>query len=554
MKNVVFNMNELSTFELDKLNNDLFYSSMVNSGCSYENLKESGWLNHDYSMKDMLKVMNSMVSPLPHYQDKHKKEINIILSTGSYAPAHEGHINMLKMTKDYLIKNKLIENAVMILSPSHDKYVLNKSTDIVNWNIDNRIKKLYQVIDNYSEKSKKDTILVDIWEAVYCDFPVNFTDVIIKYAKDLEKQNIKYRIFYVFGSDNEKFMNAFKNIEKKYNDKFYGVCVERDSYPFSFQSISKNTLFIKKEKKYSYLQSRQLRKENNYYLVKESKNAKKGFYAIRKDCLLPLQKWINKYPEKKEILISSYEIFHEELKTLIGKYTSMPMMTINIDIQKKILKKLCKNKKSLNLDLETNGFKIKDQYPLNMGRLFNPGDCQRNPLKIVSRPDIKTTKINIKGNFIFVDDDIVSGETYKMVKNKLIKKGINLVGKINLAKEYCEYQGENYELYDIVDTKDFLLGSCYGGLICKFFNKSVRVPYFSNYVNLNTRASIPYSKIKDFNKEVIILNKKFFAKNNYLKVKDMNKNLKNTISLKKVISMNYLIEDETTLEELIHNF
>lgn len=547
MSKPVFNIEALSLFEAEKLKQDIFYYSMYQNGFSYDELKSSGWLNHDYSKKKLLDVMDNQSSFIPHFAKD--GEVAIILNTGSYAPVHDGHIMMLNNVESHLKELGLIKNSIKILSPSHDKYVLTKSEDIKIWNINKRLRFLYNLVDKY----KDEKLMVDIWEGVYCDYPVNFTDVILKYVRDLEKQNIKYKIFYVFGSDNEQFLYPFDSLPNEYKDKFFGVCVKRDGYPTHINSQGENIIYVDNHN-YSFLKSRDLRKEKVYTedVFVQSFYSYGGFYAVRKDNLSALSSWLGKaYDDRKQSLISAYDEFHDSLKNTIHKYLKVEVLSIDLEVQRKILSSVLKNKKSLNLDLATNRDSSINQLPLSKGRLFNPASRQNKPIKMIERNDLGVFNIQIPpGKYWFVDDDIASGQTFALIQDELSKIGVVFEDKLNLTESYCNMIGKEYSLFDIVDTKDFLLGTYSGGLICEYFGSGVRVPYFANYVNLYSRASIPHSVICDFNLDILKLNRDFFRKNNFLTVDDLEKNTEEQ-NILDVLRLNFDVSKTMPIVEII---
>lgn len=539
MKKPCFDINSLSSFEKDKLEADKFYFSQYQNGHSYKSLQRSGWLNHCYSLEEMNKVYDSLYSQFYHYINNN--EIFILLNTGSYAPTHAGHINMMKKAKEKIKSLGLSSNPIMVMSPSHDKYVLTKSEDISHWNINNRIEKLYEEVALFP-KDSDDVYLVDTWEAVCCDYPVNFTDVIIKYIKDLDKLNINYKIGYVFGSDNEEFIFPFENLSKEDKSKFYAICVERDNYPFHINSKEENIIYIKSDIDYSHLNSRSIRKkiinEKSFKYKSFYCDNEKSFYAVREDSDLALKKWIEKYPNKKEVLQRSYKEFHEGLKKVLSLYTKHKTQTIELDVQREIVSKI--NEKSLNLDVGTHELST---YMINYGRVFLPGAVQAIPEEMVKRPE-NTVETNIPpGEYIFVDDDIASGKTFELMSKILGEKGIIFKDKVNLTQKYCEKIDIEYNLFDIVDTKDFLLGSYSGGLICKIQDKVIRLPYFSKYINLYTRATIPYSDISSFNRKILSLNKIFFKQNPFLMSADLNEDLLRFLQFDLTIKKNNSIND-----------
>jgi hypothetical protein len=76
------------------------------------------------------------------------------------------------------------------------------------------------------------------------------------------------------------------------------------------------------------------------------------------------------------------------------------------------------------------------------------------------------------------------------------------------------------DFLDIIDTRDFLIGTKKGGLLCQFNGGFSRIPYFFPFVNLETRTSIKFDVCRQITKEIISLNISFFEKHPYLTVDD----------------------------------
>lgn len=508
-------MNWFSQLRFDnqeKLKRDSLYFSMVKNGFSYEEILKSGWLDTHYNAEENemnWKVYSSNL-PSPCFEDN-KKELCILLNTGSYAPAHNGHIEMMIQAKKEVESHGYAVDGI-ILSPSHDSYVLKKSEDIKVWNIENRLKALQDRIEDYpyENESLKDLFSIDLWESVFTNCPVNFTDVMFKLEKNIESYlHKKVKIFYVFGSDNQVFVDCFKYLEQKDKEKYFAVCVERKGSPISISEAE--NIFISKNEKYSNEQSRLIRKETVFKPVLNDK--KEGIYCIRLDKDYALQQWINSFPKHQKQLQDSYVEFHKELKDIVEKNIGLETITVDAQEQKELLT-LIKNKKAniLNLDACTNGGV--GQVSLNSSRMFKACDVQFKPIKMVSRYQSES---NISlGEYILVDDDIASGQTVEMIKKMLAPKGVKIVEEISLLDSWLASKNINQIVFDIVDTRDFLLGANGSGLMCQMNDSQMRLPYFSPWVNLNKRAKIDFFKQKIFMLEVLKASKKFFLKNNFI--------------------------------------
>ena len=81
-------------------------------------------------------------------------------------------------------------------------------------------------------------------------------------------------------------------------------------------------------------------------------------------------------------------------------------------------------------------------------------------------------------------------------------------------------------IYDVVDLRDFIIGSSHGGLKILLPNKEiVRAPYIFPFVNLETRASLNPIYIGEFSKKIIDINIDFYKNiNENIKLSEININ------------------------------
>lgn len=135
-------------------------------------------------------------------------------------------------------------------------------------------------------------------------------------------------------------------------------------------------------------------------------------------------------------------------------------------------------------------------------RVFEYGGLQDRPIGYIHSdlPLIDNDKV-----YTLVDDDVCSGYTIKTVASLL---GLSKYNVYPMLK----YDG----VYDVVDVRDFIIGSEYGGLM----TDKGRFMYVHPHVNLETRASLMGDKI-NFSKEVLLLNKEIneIETNRFIKAK-----------------------------------
>ena len=136
-------------------------------------------------------------------------------------------------------------------------------------------------------------------------------------------------------------------------------------------------------------------------------------------------------------------------------------------------------------------------YQLHASRLFadygdGTADTQTRPVALVARPGTGTLATQIRslpaGQVVFVDDDVASGFTRDRVLTLTarLRPDIEVLGWERFADAYTG------EVYDVVDASDFIAPTVHdGGLVVNIGGVWTRRPYWSEHVNLTTRARIP---------------------------------------------------------------
>lgn len=154
------------------------------------------------------------------------------------------------------------------------------------------------------------------------------------------------------------------------------------------------------------------------------------------------------------------------------------------------------NIKTISLDPTT-----KADYNVSVSRLFGLGSSQITRSGMIGGESLKHIP---KGDYILIEDDIDTGGTIKwFYDNK--PTDVNIVKEIilntiTLKKDY----------YDVLDLRDFLIGSKKGGAVSKLGNETYRLPYILPFISPTSRAKIPFDKEKEFSLKVWELNKNFY--------------------------------------------
>ena len=491
----------------------------------FDDSLEPGVFNYkdDYFTTPIFKLLH-------RYQElkDSKKPFVVMLNTGSYSPIHMGHLQMMESAFETLSSQYTVLGGY--LSPSHDKYVSQKYSGTAAYHSDARIDLCETFIYNHPY------LMIDPWEARYNNVPINFTDVIIHIKKILSKFiPVPIHIAYVFGSDNAGFTWAFIKED-------ISVCFERPGYELPFNILKKDLnldssryFFI--EHKNNFYSSKSIREGSIHFLSDNIKQLYFQFknnqfpiysnsYLIRDDSSYCLQNlpYSNEQVQKfKTNLITAF-------KNAFNPYIDMNILMLNIHKQNDYLNSEYFNDKNiLNADLWT---KHPNEIKFDITRLFYLSDGQVSSEQLIPRigkPNLKKQLEHLnKFNITFVDDDIASGKTVSMVKN-LLPENYFLSEIISLSQQsfYEDFHFEqSYNFHDIVDFRDFLIGSKEGGLTVELPDEKIgKAPYVWPYVSLSHRAKIPHLNQLAFSLAIWQINKDFFDSfSTTLYLKDLDSN------------------------------
>ncbi|MCI0566085.1 hypothetical protein L0Y46_02700 [bacterium] len=527
-----------------KILRDPWYAELYRRNASLPYLYESGFFVDKIKPNETDRLEFSpgfMTTPLHKVMDNlsnvSKGETPIVLlTTGGFSPIHHGHIAMLEVAREELTRRgfKVVGG---YFSPSHDDYVSTKYGGEGELNNDHRIH-LAQMATQYS-----DWLLVDPWECRFVHTDINFTDVITR-LKDYLNYYIKYDtpidIFYVFGADNAAFSRIFIN-------RGGCVCIARDGAGrFSVrdeEGVQDNPRIIFTENLSSYadasssaarkwkanlmpeeVSSVYFKWRKNLLLAESMTLKPERLYIIRDEDMWALGPWIEKFGAGK--VFTAKEIFKERFAQALRNVFShvlMPDLPIQVEIraygldeQMRYVEQLKKNERVLNLDMCTN-----EGMGVNLSRLFYLCDGQLRPSKLVGRPGFPDVEMQINaiesGEYTLLDDDIATGGTINMLmgilpENIKIKKMRTLMDYSHGMYLHRHPGSFNQEAFDVVDLRDFILGSRASGLVVGLPSGAVaRAPYLQPYVSLVSRASIPPSSEMVLSEKLWELNLDFFS-------------------------------------------
>ena len=463
-----------------KVLRDKYYSEVYREYKDEDLLIKAGFVPDPFTLEE-IDYYNIDLLTTPF--DKLKGNVNdlknpiVLLSTGGFYPIHDGHIKMMEEAKKVLSEDGY-DVIGGYLSLSHDDYISTKPYYISDQ---------YERINEGREYLKNsDWLMIDPWESIYVRTPINFTDVIERLQKYLQKYiDERIKIAYIFGGDNVEFMYCFKK-------NGIAVCLNRDGYNELFIKTMKikndNMYFIDNLNSSSLLSSRYIREKHSKKII-SYKDV--GNYLIRNESLLPLSNLIRE--DNKELLQQLQEEFLNKFMRLLSNCfdNKIFIKVINMEFQLKDAYDYLQKQNTINLDSYFRG-----TYNLEVSRLFNVSSYQDKYIKLIGRLGHETIEEQVKkiknGSYVLVDDDSVTGRTLNSIKEKL-PTDVVISGTYLLANSI------NEKVFDVVDLRDFIIGTTNSGLVVKLPNGIyTRAPYVMPYVNLTTRASIPPSRERDF--------------------------------------------------------
>lgn len=463
-------MNDLINF----LKNDCLYWNTYNFFKNSEDLpeimKRSGFIKEPRTGYDSIVLKNYDIISMP-LNNNFNKNNAIIVTTGSFSPMHEGHVQSMVIAKEYV--EKMGYNVIQgVVSLSHDAYVSFKNKGVAKRHISERTMLAYEKIE---QMGQSDWLKVDRMEGEMLSCAVNFSTV-LKRIYEYTKYHLSIEdltVFYVYGSDNADFSNAFIG-----NDIYHGICIEREGYNFN---IVKNRL--KEERNIHFVENNSIYKDysstkiRNGKTINICKNEDKKIYLVREN--------------------GSNASFNTHLKMILEKY-----LDNNIEVRLFKTPEVYLEENIISLDKF-----VKGNFNIDTSRLFEISSYQRKANGMTSLSiDLNKQIARIpEGIYKLLDDDSVSGYTIEKIKQALLKNNIKITEVSMLIENFLSNEEV---LLDVVDARDFLINKVdIQGLVIKNLNGKIhRVPYVFPEVNLTTRATInPVDQIS-FSRDVCILN------------------------------------------------
>lgn len=460
----------------------------------------------------------------------------VLVTTGGFSPIHWGHISMMETAK-HVLEERGLQVVGGYISPSHDDYVGQKYNGAAKMSARHRIHLAHLAVE---QPEYRDWLMVDPWESQYVPTDVNFTDV-IRHLKSYLEQFVDPRgfdVMYVSGADNAGFIDVLRYLDG-------GVIVSRganyNELPEIFErpeiASDPRLIFVRSEDPASEFSSSSVRKWRPQQMPADASKEYTAWrvammredihvghpqrsYMIRDDGAWAMHQYFPDGPSyevmrhierfKAGLSAAIHDAFDNVEEPDVPRQVNVHYLPLGE--QQDFADMLAAERRVLNLDVCTN-----QSNGINFSRLFHVADSQRSPNDLVSRPgfdDVETQIAGIEsGEYLLIDDDIASGATVNHLMG-LLPERIQVTGIQTLFNHSCGLHREliNHELSDMVDLRDFIIGSFSAGLVVLGPDNTThtRAPYMLPFVSTHSRATIPLSSMQRFSQECWRLNAELF--------------------------------------------
>jgi hypothetical protein len=470
-----FDMQELKSGEWEHIQNDCLYAKTFQRHQQAKDvmavLRQAGYIFEARSSMDhqILKDTGILSMPLKA-RCANNRPAAVLVSTGSYSPIHAGHVGIMEVAKKH-IESLGYQVVQGVISPSHDAYVSIKYGGKAKMHVGIRAQRIFEAVET------SDWLVQDRMEGEMLSCAVNFSTVLehvrlylMAHHPDVSEST---PVFYVYGSDNAGFSEAFIG-----NEPYHGICVARADAslePLREQYACRSNLhFIAHNESFGHHSSTRVRAEVDLNPIIEH-SLDKGLYLVRADDVP--------------------RAFADALSEIIARHIEPGVEIKVIDSSDFSLGQHA----TVSLDKYVSG-----QYNLDVSRVFeiSAGQIKAKGMTSLSQPLENQVGSIAPGEYTLVDDDSITGFTMEQVEQAMEQIGARVIGRDTLIGQVL---GDR-PLYDIVDARDFLVTAPKGGLVVQHQGKHIRAPYLFPFVNVVTRARILPERQHAFCRAVYALN------------------------------------------------
>lgn len=474
---------------------DPYYSELYRDTRSTKSLYEAGFFNDgleklSYTFSEDFNLMTRSFDKVRNNLRKASRDKNpigktaILLTTGGFSPIHNGHIDMMETAKA-----KIEAEGYTVIggffAPGHDSYVSQK------YNGTAAIPAVHRCAMVELATRDSDWLELDPYPSRYLPGEVNFTSVYFDLLVAMRNANVEFAdLFYVHGSDNAGFAAL--------NDCNYFKSVTIDRSEMSSKAAREGDHSILHPEVAEYLRTyKTLDTGKLPYLIRNEEDEAIADWA---EFFEPGEMTKRRIQLQSTIRLGIAQMF----KALGHSHKVYLLSTVD---QRASAKEVIGDHQTISLDPFFEG-----TYRLDSTRYFPVCNAQFKPLYRAQRLGYGSPESQAKlipaGDYVLVEDDSVTGETIEQAKFWL-PDGVNITD-IVLLSDFADYPDENY--YDVVDMRDFIVGSKEGGLsvILPATKARARAPYALPYVSLRSRAKIPPEAEMEVSRIIWQANVRFF--------------------------------------------
>lgn len=411
-----------------------------------------------------------------------RKRPVVLVTTGGMAPIHNGHIAMMERARE-IVESSFDGHVVVggFFAPGHDSYVGAKYNGTAAIPAVDRIAMVELATQN------SDWLEVDPWAARYMPGEINFTDVVRRLETYLiQNLGLRVEVFYVYGSDNEGFGETGINSVKVTRSEVSSKLVREGEHHHLDPKVAQ------------YFQTYKTRDTGTmpYLIRNEEDEAISGWAA---------HLGTEELSRRRVQLQSAIRLGIAQLFKMSGENHKVHLLTTSDQRDKAA--EVLKGRKTISMDPFFNG-----DYYVHSTRYFAQSSSQLRPMFRDARIGADSLKVQTDhipdGQYVLVEDDSVTGESINSVRMRLEPRV--QIEEVVLLSDFADYEEADY--YDVVDLRDFIVGSEHGGLsVIMNGGTRARVPYALPYVSLRSRAKIPPQAEMEISRVIWQANVRFFA-------------------------------------------
>ncbi len=449
---------------------DPWYGAYVRQGATHAQLLRAGFIDDglDRPIQEYPWFAPSLLTtPLP---SRRAENAVVLLTTGAFSPLHQGHIEMMRSAK-HLMESQGKVVLACYFSPSHDHYVSVKNHGTAAMPAHQRVALAQASVETH------DDFFVCPWESQVSPCNLNFTDVVMRLQAYLHYHHVRAKVVYVFGSDNHAFAHAF--VHRGTKEVSY-VCVPRtaaSSTAIRNGHVAHLAPLLQEKPLHTWTAPTPHQPEK--YWIREDITESMGRYRY----IAPLTQSPRAQQHWRDLLTEVLDPYLQA-QQLQAHWFSTPNQLQKAPV--------------LSLDTWTPA-----EHQLQVSRVFTLAGGQYHALRRAPRPGSPSMAEQIDQlpsgvDWELLDDDKASGHTMAWCAQQLQARGHAV------SSRQHTWVAQEPPPWDVVDARDFLLGTEHGGLVCNnpWGPTSIRVPYMAPFVQLTSRAKLSTQDTLDISRKL----------------------------------------------------